>query len=77
MFVLHINMHFRRCGFQMDDAKSMGFISTYALAGNEAKINVQEYYKDLAYPVSGFEEFKKVINTSPDFNKVILVPGKK
>ena len=58
-------------------AESMGFVSSYTVAGNEVKIKVHEYYKDLVYPVSRFEEFKKVINASADFNKVTLVLEKK
>jgi len=57
--------------------ESMGFTAAYTLTGNTLRVNVHEYYKDLEYPVSRFEDFKKVINASADFNKVVLVLEKK
>lgn len=57
--------------------ETMGFISTYTVNEKEVKINVHEFYKQLSYPVSEFEEFKKVINASADFNKVVLILEKK
>lgn len=57
--------------------ETMGFVSTYTLNGNELKVNVHEFYKQLSYPVTQFEEFKKVINASADFNKATLVLEKK
>ncbi len=30
-------------------------------------------YKKMYYPINQFEDFKKVINASADFNKVVLV----
>jgi len=57
--------------------ESMGFISSYTVSGNEVKVNIHEFYKQLDYPLSMFEEFKKVINASADFNKVVLVLVKK
>jgi Domain of Unknown Function with PDB structure (DUF3857) len=57
--------------------ETMGFISSYALNGNLLKIKVQEFYKATSYPLNMFEEFKKVINASADFNKVVLILEKK
>lgn len=54
-------------------AETMGFISTYTLSGNQVKVNVHEFYKVLSYPLTQFEDFKRVINASADFNKVTLV----
>ncbi len=53
------------------------FISSYKLEGNTIKISVQEHYLRISYPLSQFEEFKKVINASADFNKIVLVLEKK
>ncbi|MBS1567452.1 MAG: DUF3857 domain-containing protein [Bacteroidetes bacterium] len=53
------------------------FISNYKLEGNTVKITVQEEYRRLDYPMEQFEEFKKVINASADFNKVVLILEKK
>lgn len=56
-----------------DKSATMGFISTYTLNGAELLINIHEFYKEIFYPVDTFEEFRKVINASADFNKVVLV----
>ena len=57
--------------------ETMGFVSTYKLNGNELKINLHEFYKQTDYPMNMFEEFKKVINASADFNKIVLILEKK
>jgi len=57
--------------------ETMGFVSSYKLNGDELKIKVHEFYSVTDYPISMFDEFKKVINASADFNKVVLVLEKK
>ena len=52
---------------------TMGFSSDYELKGNTLTINITEEYKRTVYPVSIFNEFRKIINTSADFNKKVLV----
>jgi hypothetical protein len=56
---------------------SMGFISNYTQEGDLVTVLVQEIYRDLRYPITQFENFKKVINAAADFNKVVLVLEKK
>ena len=56
---------------------TVGFTSTYILEGNVVKIHIMEEYRKTSYPLSQFEEFKKVINAAADFNKVVLVLEKK
>ena len=56
---------------------TMGFVSNYEVAGNQVIIHIYETYKRTQYPLSQFEDFKKVINASADFNKVVLVLEKK
>ncbi len=51
----------------------MGFVSKYKLVDDLLTISIDEYYKKVTMPVSAFEDFKKVINASADFNKVKLV----
>jgi hypothetical protein len=53
--------------------ETMSFISSYKEDGNLVTINVEENYRKLQYPLSQFEDFKKVINASADFNKVVLI----
>jgi hypothetical protein len=60
-----------------NSVETMGFTSSYTSTGDVVKIHVHEFYKQLSYPVKDFEEFKKVINASADFNKVVLILEKK
>ncbi len=55
------------------DEITMGFVSSYKLNGKTLIIDIYESYKRFHYPLNEFEEFKKIINASADFNKVILV----
>ena len=63
--------------YKQGNAISLGFLSSYTQHGNTVTVNVQEIYRDLTYPLSEFENFKKVINAAADFNKVVLVLEKK
>jgi hypothetical protein len=56
---------------------TMGFVSSYKVEGSKVIVDVLETYKKLTYPISQFEEFKKVINAAADFNKIVLVLEKK
>lgn len=56
---------------------TLGFTSNYTLTGNDLTVEVMETYRDLRYPLSEFETFKKVINAAADFNKIVLVLEKK
>ncbi len=56
---------------------TMGFVSSYKQNGNVLSIHIMEEYLKASYPLSVFEEFKKIINASSDFNKVVLVLEKK
>jgi len=60
-----------------DEQPSMGFISDYTVNGNQIKLTINEFYKQISYPVKQFEDFRKVINAAADFNKVVLVLEKK
>jgi hypothetical protein len=55
----------------------MGFISSYTIEGNKLVITIHEYYKEINYAKSRAENYRKVINASADFNKVVLVIEKK
>jgi hypothetical protein len=56
---------------------TLGFTSRYTLNGNKLNVEIMETYRDLKYPLSEFEIFKKVINAAADFNKIVLVLEKK
>ena len=50
------------------------FISNYEIVDNHTVVvKVNEDYKQICYPKSRFQEFRKVVNASADFNKVVLV----
>ncbi len=49
------------------------FKSDYTLAGDVLEIVISEFYKEINCPVERYEDFRKVINASADFNKVTLV----
>ncbi len=52
---------------------TMGFVSEYKLDGNRLKVHVLEQYRRTDYPLAQYEDFKKIINASADFNKIVLV----
>lgn len=63
--------------FKNNGELTMGFVSTYKQNGNTISIQITEQYCKTFYPLSQFEDFKKIINASSDFNKVVLVLEKK
>lgn len=69
-----INMNFS----DGDSAKqSLNFHSYYIQTGNTVKVIVEESYRETRYPVSMYEDFRRVINASADFNKVVVYFEKK
>ena len=62
----------------LDNGKlTMGFTTDYQLKGNTLTVHIMEQYCNVTYPITQFEQFKKIINASSDFNKVVLVLEKK
>ncbi len=59
--------------FLEDGQVTMGFTSDYKMEGKLITIHVLEQYRRTAYPLSDYENFRKVINSSADFNKIVLV----
>jgi len=49
------------------------FTSSYETGGNLLTVKIEEVYKEIACPVENFEDYRKVINASADFNKVTLM----
>ncbi|MFT6338177.1 MAG: hypothetical protein ACI9QN_001109 [Arcticibacterium sp.] len=49
------------------------FDSSFTIDGGQLKIKIDEFYNDIFFPKSRFEEFRKVINAAADWNKVTLV----
>jgi hypothetical protein len=63
--------------YQEDGKTTIGFASSYVVEKNVVKVHVMEEYRRIFYPLSEYEHFKKVINASADFNKIVLVLEKK
>lgn len=63
--------------FKENGELTMGFVSSYEIKGNILSIHIMEEYRKTAYPLNQFGQFRKIINASSDFNKVVLVLEKK
>lgn len=63
--------------FKDGDELTMGFVSDYELKGNLLTVHIMEEYRKTFYPLGQFDQFRKIINASSDFNKVVLVLEKK
>ena len=60
-----------------NDQLTMGFVSSYMMEGNTLTITIMEEYRKTSYPLSQYDDFRKIINAAADFNKVALVLEKK
>jgi hypothetical protein len=63
--------------YQDQAGVTMGFTSDYKVEGNLVKVHIMEQYRRIFLPVTEYDNFRKVINSSADFNKVVLVLEKK
>jgi hypothetical protein len=52
---------------------TMGFVSSYKIEENTLVISIMEEYRNTHYPISQYEDFRKIINAAADFNKVAMV----
>lgn len=59
--------------YKEDGELTMGFVSDYELKGNQLTIHIMEQYRKPLYPITIFDPFRKIINASSDFNKVVLI----
>jgi len=53
------------------------FKSTYIIEGTKVIVSIEEFYSQLHYPISEFEQYRSVINAAADFNKVSILLQKK
>jgi hypothetical protein len=63
--------------YQEGDQIPFLFQSEYAIENNVLVVTLKEYYKQIYAPLSRYEDYRKVINASADFNKVTLILEKK
>ncbi|WP_412983779.1 DUF3857 domain-containing protein [Pontimicrobium sp. IMCC45349] len=59
--------------FIVDDKEILAFHSNYTLNDNQLTITANEYYKLNIIDVKNYEDYRKVINSAADFNKVVLI----
>jgi len=60
-----------------NNERDMEFHSYYTTEGKKVKVIIDEDYRQVSYPISQYEDFRKVINASADFNKIMLFIEKK
>lgn len=65
------------CKSDSTNQELFGFRSDFTVNGNQLKVTINEYYKQISLPKERFEDFRSVINAAADFNKVVLVLEKK
>ena len=57
-----------------DDGKpKIGFISSYEVKEGKVIVSCDEFYNAIHYPIEEFNDYKKIINASADFNKVVIL----
>jgi hypothetical protein len=54
------------------DGVYAGFKSIYTLNGNKLTVKIDEFYNKVHFAVEEFEDYRKVINSAADFNKIVL-----
>lgn len=59
--------------FTNENDTSMAFISKYTVENNELVVLCEEYYKNIDIPVKDYQEYRKIINSAADFNKIKLI----
>ena len=57
----------------VDGRESCKFVSDYTLTGNILEVNVFEIYHETFTAKKEYDTYKKVINASADFNKIVVV----
>jgi hypothetical protein len=60
-------------GCKIDGREVSGLHSDYQLLGQQLSVTVREFYERTSYPLSKYEDYRKVINAAADFNKIVLV----
>lgn len=56
-----------------NDTVIMQFVSNYELINNQLIINITESYNVLELDKSYYNDYRKVVNSAADFNKIVLV----
>ncbi|WP_405609573.1 DUF3857 domain-containing protein [Polaribacter sp. Asnod1-A03] len=59
--------------FSKEDKKLFSFKSSYQLEGNKLIVTADEHYAENKIDVAVYEEYRTVINSAADFNKIVLL----
>jgi len=59
--------------YSNDEKTPFLFRSDYVMKGDVLEITIAEFYKEIYVPLERYEDFRKVVNASADFNKVTLI----
>jgi hypothetical protein len=51
---------------------TIGFVSSYAMEGDEVVVTVTEYYRQIQFDKTEINDFRRIINAAANFNKVVL-----
>jgi hypothetical protein len=65
-----LKMNFSYSG---DETTPFLFKSDYTMKDDVLEITIAEFYKEIYVPLDRYEDFRKVVNASADFNKVTLI----
>ena len=59
--------------FSKNDKELFSFKSSYQLEGNTLTVTADEHYRENIVTVPMYEEYRTVINSAADFNKIVLL----
>ena len=59
--------------YSKESKELFSFKSFYKLIGNKLTITADEHYRENIVPVNVYEEYRTVINSAADFNKIVLL----
>ena len=60
----------------LDGKEAAGWVSSAKIENNILKVTNYEFYNVIHFPLSVFDDYKKVINAAADFNKIVVVLSK-
>jgi len=59
--------------YEKDGKELFSFKSSYQLEGNTVTVTADEHYRENIVKVAMYEEYRTVINSAADFNKIVLL----
>ncbi|MFT7157787.1 MAG: hypothetical protein ACI8Q1_002811 [Parvicella sp.] len=59
--------------YDKEGKAAIGFVSDYKIDGNSVTITAKEYYNEMSFDKSEIEDFRRIINSAANFNKVALI----